>query len=98
MLKSFKTFKQAVEITLAMLGFFAIGTVISFAAMQRQNELLQEQVAVQQRTIDAMRYEVVVINARVQLNEKRLTTVITDMYSGKAQMIPFVQGMIFAQE
>ena len=98
MLKSFKVFKQAVEITLAILAIFAICTVIGFAAVQRQNELLQDQVAIQQRTIDAMRYEVVVINARVQLNEKRLTTVITDMYSGKAQMIPFVQGMIFAQE
>lgn len=97
MINSFKTFKKNVEIALVITALFIFGAVCALAYTQRQNELLQEQLIVQQRTIDAQHYQLVVLDARVQLNEKRLYQIIDDFY-GKKQLIPFLQGMVFAQE
>ncbi len=97
MVESFKTFKKNVEVALVIGALFILGGICTFAYTQRQNELLQEQINVQQRTIDAQHYQLVVLDARVQLNEKRLYQVIDDFY-GKKQLIPFLQGMVFAQE
>ena len=97
MVNSFKTFKKNVEIALVISALFIFGGICTFAYTQRQNELLQEQIIVQQRTIDAQHYQLIVLDARVQLNEKRLYQVINDFY-GTKQLIPFLQGMVFAQE